>query len=369
MSRVNECGLGPLQNLPIDRNVESTMYRHILVPVDDSVLSAVNVNTAIQLARRLQARVCFFHAAPDLGATQEGQALKRMDPGLFAESAFGDTHTVLAKCAVNAESSGVPYSTLSVASDRPARAIIDAAQANGCDLIVMATHGLRGVAGWLHTSQTERVLRHSPVAVLVTRVASEQPLALADQVLSIIHGEHQSILAVVRAMAQMARAAPTRAAGQDLNGLDAMLDYLRTMSLQIHHPKEELFLHWALRRRSPQCGGILHDIESEHAREKTLLSAAQAALQDVMSEMGAAGNDLLDQITTLSQAVQAHIELEEVTLWPLARQNLDADDWAELFVQFQSHNGSCYGLLPAGDVRRLFTRIADLRPALSAQSS
>ena len=56
------------------------MYQHILVPVDDSALSITTVGQAVALARRLDARITFFHARPDFSATSDGAVLHAMSP-------------------------------------------------------------------------------------------------------------------------------------------------------------------------------------------------------------------------------------------------------------------------------------------------
>jgi nucleotide-binding universal stress UspA family protein len=68
-----------------------------------------------------------------------------------------------------ADAAGVPCDTIREVHDQPYRAIIDAAQVKGCDLIVMASHGRRGVAALLLGSETVKVLTHSTVPVLVYR--------------------------------------------------------------------------------------------------------------------------------------------------------------------------------------------------------
>ncbi len=68
-----------------------------------------------------------------------------------------------------AEAAGVPAETLRESHDQPYRAIIDCALANQCDLIVMASHGRRGVAALLVGSETAKVLTHSTIPVLVYR--------------------------------------------------------------------------------------------------------------------------------------------------------------------------------------------------------
>ena len=139
----------------------------------------------------------------------------------------------------------------------------------------------------LHGSQTERVLHRSTLPLLVTRIASTDPLKDMEQVLAVLHDEHQSILAVTRAMQDMVKQAPALGASLDLRCLEAMLNYLQAFPLSVHHPKEESFLHRALRDRAPECGTLLLDIEAQHATEHALVKEALASLEPVVSEMGA----------------------------------------------------------------------------------
>ena len=345
------------------------MYRHLMVPVDESVLSSVNAEAAVQLAARLSARITFFHAAPDLGATRAGARLKSSDPRAYAESAFGDTHAMLAKYAVSAEALGVAYDTLYATSGHPANAIVEAALSNGCDLIVMATHGARGISGLLHGSQTERVLHQSSLPLLVTRIASTDPVKDMEQVLAVLHDEHQSILAVTRAMQDMVNQAPTLGASLDLRCLEAMLNYLQAFPLSVHHPKEEIFLHRALRDRAPECGTLLRDIDAQHASEHALVKKALASLEPVVSEMGAPSDVLFGTVLALADVVTEHIALEEQTVLPLARKRLHADDWSVMAPAFEHHEFPGFGALSAMETRRLFTWIADLQLGVGGQRS
>lgn len=149
------------------------MYRHLLVPIDGTSVSAANVLVAVDLARSLKARITFFHATPDWDATGEGALMRVLEPQVHAEGVLGDTNALLTKAVACAGAAAVPAQGASRVCDRPAEAIIEAAETQGCDLIVMASRGSHGGAltGWLHTSQTEGVLRRAPVALLVTRVA------------------------------------------------------------------------------------------------------------------------------------------------------------------------------------------------------
>ena len=68
-----------------------------------------------------------------------------------------------------AEAASVSAETLREVHDQPYRAIIDCARACGCDLVVMASHGRRGVAALLVGSETTKVLTHTAIPVLVYR--------------------------------------------------------------------------------------------------------------------------------------------------------------------------------------------------------
>ena len=76
---------------------------------------------------------------------------------------------ILADAQAVAESAGVPCSSEGVINDLPHEAIIEAAAQHGCDLIFMASHGRRGLSGLLLGSQTQRVLIHAALPVLVFR--------------------------------------------------------------------------------------------------------------------------------------------------------------------------------------------------------
>lgn len=345
------------------------MYEHIMVPVDDSVLSSLNAETAVQLARRLGSRVTFFHAAADLAATRSGAKLKASDPHGFEESAFGDTHMVLAQYAASAEVAGVPYDTQCLASGHPADAIVEAAIAHQCDLIVMATRGEHGIAGLLHGSQTDRVLRQSPVPLLVTRVASKTPVKAMEKVISILHDEHQTILSLATAMRDMARQSQTSTASIDLPHLAAMLNHLLTYSRQIHWPKEERYLVSAIREQAPETDSLLRDLHAQHGKEQALVQEALSDLVPVMSEMGASATSLFTKVAELAECVQANIAAQERSLLPLARECIADDHWASMASVLHAHHFPGFGAMPLDETRKIFTRIAELHASSKSAPS
>ncbi len=147
------------------------MFKHIFVPTDGSQLSQDAVASAVDFAREAGARVTFFYAKPEYPVAfyGEGALIDPTTPEKFAQMAQQQADELLGECARRAEAAGVPCGLASATSDVPYEAIIAAATAAGCDLIFMASHGRRGLGGMLLGSETQKVLTHSSIPVLVYR--------------------------------------------------------------------------------------------------------------------------------------------------------------------------------------------------------
>jgi nucleotide-binding universal stress UspA family protein len=147
------------------------MFKHMLVPTDGSALSTETTRKAVAFARETGTRITFFYAKPDYPVAfyGEGALIDPTTPEKFAEMADKQAQDILAAARELAEESGVPCDTAAVTSDVPFQAIIDSAGNAGCDLIFMASHGRRGLSGLLLGSETQKVLTHSSIPVLVYR--------------------------------------------------------------------------------------------------------------------------------------------------------------------------------------------------------
>lgn len=147
------------------------MFKHILVPTDGSDLSTDTAKRALSFAKEAGARVTFLFAKPDYPVAfyGEGALIDPTTPDKFAEMAEQQAREILGRCEAFAAESGVSASSVAVVSDIPYEAIIETAAASGCDLIFMASHGRRGISGLLLGSETQKVLTHSKVPVLVYR--------------------------------------------------------------------------------------------------------------------------------------------------------------------------------------------------------
>ena len=147
------------------------MFKHILVPTDGSPLSESTVSRAVSFAKDAGARITFFYAQPDfpMPIYGEGALIDPTTPEQFGKAAADEAKRILDAAKVAADSAGVASDTDTVVNEVPYEAVIDAAERHNCDLIFMASHGRRGIAGLLLGSETQKVLTHSKTPVLVYR--------------------------------------------------------------------------------------------------------------------------------------------------------------------------------------------------------
>jgi len=146
------------------------MYKHILVPTDGSKLSAKAIKVAAKLAKISGARLTGLSVMPPNPMPIYAESVSYgVAPRNYKEIKEKAAKKALAVVKIEAETSGVQASTLSLTADQPWRAIIGAARSKRCDLIVMASHGRSGLSALLLGSETAKVLTHSKVPVLVCR--------------------------------------------------------------------------------------------------------------------------------------------------------------------------------------------------------
>jgi nucleotide-binding universal stress UspA family protein len=148
------------------------MYTNILVATDGSKLADKAVKTAITLAKAVGAKVTAFYAYPEYTSPAYGEGAfigQYINKGEFKKRQLEAADAILTEIAGKAKTAGVAFDSLSAEDNAPYEAIIKAATKKKCDLIVMASHGRKGLAGVLLGSETQKVLTHSKVPVLVVR--------------------------------------------------------------------------------------------------------------------------------------------------------------------------------------------------------
>jgi len=147
------------------------MYKHILIPTDGSPLSRKAIVNGVKLAKALGAKVTGLFAAPPATPVvyRDHLPVGYMTPQQHAKIIEKAADNYLGVVERVAKRAGVRCECIHVTNDFPAEAILAIAKKNKCDLIFMASHGRRGLASVLLGSETQKVLTHSKIPVLVSR--------------------------------------------------------------------------------------------------------------------------------------------------------------------------------------------------------
>ena len=144
------------------------MYQRILFPTDGSEITAKALTQALGMAKLTGAELCVLAVKEPFPYS----AISEMQP--VPPQEFFDAQERVASARVKgvtdaAAAAGVKTSGHTVEALHPWEAILEHAKSQGCDLIVMASHGRRGVSALLLGSETQKVLTHCTLPVLVVR--------------------------------------------------------------------------------------------------------------------------------------------------------------------------------------------------------
>jgi nucleotide-binding universal stress UspA family protein len=147
------------------------MYKHLLIPTDGSAPSAHAVAHGVAVAKAMGARITGIFVAPaPTPLVFEGLLpVAHVQPDEHAALTGAAAARFLGVIEKAAEKAGVPFEAVTVTGEYAADAILEAATKRKCDLIVMASHGRRGIAHALLGSETQKVLAGAKVPVLVCR--------------------------------------------------------------------------------------------------------------------------------------------------------------------------------------------------------
>lgn len=147
------------------------MYQRILVPTDGSPLSKKAVRSAVELAAAVGAEVVALNVVPRYPVSYFEGAISLAPAEVSrVEKQWAEHGQALADEVARAGGrAGVKVKAVTVRSDLVAEAILAAARKNKCDLVVMASHGRKGLKRLLLGSETQHVLTHGNIPVLVLR--------------------------------------------------------------------------------------------------------------------------------------------------------------------------------------------------------
>lgn len=145
------------------------MYKHILIATDGSELAEKAVAQGLAIAKALGTKVTAINVSEPWVAVAPGEVAMAFPIKDYDESVVANANRILSAVEAEAKSLGVECSTLHVKDQFPAEGIIETADKLGCDLIVMSSHGRRGLMRFLLGSQANKVLTHSTTPVLICR--------------------------------------------------------------------------------------------------------------------------------------------------------------------------------------------------------
>ena len=145
------------------------MFKHILIPTDGSELSRIAIENGVQFARELNARITGLTVSPPFHyfAVDAIQVNSSADDYLQHVNEKAERNLKVLKDA--AGKAGVPCELMHRVGEHPYEEIVKAAQEQKCDVIFQASHGRRGVGALVLGSETNKVLTHSKIPVLVFR--------------------------------------------------------------------------------------------------------------------------------------------------------------------------------------------------------
>lgn len=338
------------------------MYRHLLVPTDGSDLCTATVGKAVEFARSIDARITFLSARSDYGATDGGALERTLNPNGFEEHAAGEARGYVAQAEAAARAANVLFQSIVSTSDRPYEAIIEAAESQGCDLIFMSSHGRRGLKSLLLGSQTQKVLAHTRIPVLVSMVESNQEDWMLNPALATIRKEHLSLAAVIHGMRYLVSGLREKTAEPDFALFHGMVKYILDFPEKLHHPKEEMYLFEKLRSHTDELNDVLDELERQHKRELVLVNTLQDSLKRYEAEGESAFTEFAEAVDAFAEAVWAHMNLEEKVVMPTATKYLTPEDWREVAEAFAENGDPHFDADMENTYKKLFASIMNHAP-------
>jgi nucleotide-binding universal stress UspA family protein len=147
------------------------MFKHILIPTDGSPVSAKAVKAGIAFAKQIGARVTGYHAVEPVPMRLygEGYVADRQMVAEFERRAVAAAKKNVTAIARAARKAGVPFEPVVRTARTPYEGIVETAQKRRCDLILMASHGHRGLMRLTLGSVADKVIQLSRIPVLVYR--------------------------------------------------------------------------------------------------------------------------------------------------------------------------------------------------------
>jgi len=145
------------------------MFKHILLPTDGSPLSEAAVKKGMKFAKSIGAQVTGLYVIDPFHVFATGAEMVTDSKERYEQDSRAHARTSLSVIFNAAKENGVSCDCITETSSHPYAVIVETAEKRGCDLIMMASHGRRGMQAVLIGSETTKVLTHTKIPVLVLR--------------------------------------------------------------------------------------------------------------------------------------------------------------------------------------------------------
>jgi nucleotide-binding universal stress UspA family protein len=145
------------------------MYKHLLIATDGSELAQKAVEHGLALAKALNAKATAVFVTESWATQVSGEMAMGFPIDAYDKACVDNAKRVLGGVQDHARKAGAACETRHMKDQFPADGIIAAAKSGDCDLIVMASHGRRGLSRLLLGSQANQVVTHSKLPVLIVR--------------------------------------------------------------------------------------------------------------------------------------------------------------------------------------------------------
>lgn len=179
--------------------------------------------------------------------------------------------------------------------------------------------------------------------------------------LSIIHGEHRAIAAMMHGLRQIVAGIDAGRLKPDFTLFRAMIEYIDKVPEKVHHPKEDQYLFARLRERCNEALPAIEILEAEHRIGDERIRKLEAAMLNYEKAGDAGFPGFKDAVTEYIEAEWKHMNREEHEVFPLAEKHLTEEDWAAIDAAFLSNENPWKG--DAGQYEKLFTKIVNIAPA------
>ena len=210
-------------------------------------------------------------------------------------------------------------------------------------------------------SQTQKILQHATIPVLVSAVESNLTSA-ARTPLAIIRDEHRSIAAIVHGLEFIVRRARESGAPPAFPLLRAMVHYVIAFPEKLHHPKEDEYLFRKLRARTNEFDATLDELEQQHDDGHAIVAELEQSVAAYQADPDGGLTRFAAAVERFATSQMQHMALETKVVIPAAQLHLTDDDWREIEAAFAGNDDPRLTVDDDEEFRQLFARIQNLLP-------